>query len=44
MFGSTIKKLGNMIQKGSGVHMLYLIAFVVFVFLMLYFMMTFRRK
>ena len=36
---NTISKLGIMIQSGSSKHMYYLIAFVVFVFLIIYFMM-----
>lgn len=40
MFDQTIGKLGNMLQSGSGKHMLYLVGFVVFAFIVIYFIMT----
>lgn len=40
LFTNTIAKLGAMIESGGGsYHMYYLIAFIVFVFLLLYFLM-----
>ena len=36
---NTIGKIGVMVSSGGSKHMCYLIAFVVFFFLMLYFMM-----
>lgn len=39
LFATTIGKLGNMISSGNSNHMYYLIAFVVFVFLVIYFIM-----
>ena len=40
MFDQTIGKLGNMLQSGGGKHMLYLIGFVVFAFILIYFIMN----
>jgi hypothetical protein len=40
MFKSTMGKLGTMLQAGGSNHMIYLIVFVVFVFLVLYFLMS----
>jgi hypothetical protein len=40
MFKSTIGKLGVMLNTGGSNHMLYLIFFVVFVFLVLYYLMS----
>ncbi|GAB9463851.1 hypothetical protein Gpo141_00001297 [Globisporangium polare] len=37
LLGGTMKKLGAMMDQGGSKHMLYLIAFVVFVFVLLYF-------
>ena len=39
LFKNTINKLGVMVTSGSSKHMYYLIAFVVFVFFILYFSM-----
>lgn len=39
LFKNTIGKLGSMLTSGSSYHMYYLVAFVVFVFLILYFLM-----
>jgi hypothetical protein len=39
LFKSTINKLGVMVTSGSSKHMYYLIAFVVFIFFILYFSM-----
>ena len=39
LFKNTIGKLGNMLTTSSSYHMYYLVAFVVFIFLVLYFMM-----
>ena len=39
LFGSTIAKLGDMLTSGNSNHMFYLVAFVIFVFLTIYFMM-----
>lgn len=40
LFRSTIGKLGVMLSNPGSNHMYYLIGFVVFVFIVLYFMMT----
>jgi hypothetical protein len=40
LFTSTLGKLGQMMAAGSSHHMYYLVAFVVFVFLVIYFMMS----
>ena len=39
LFGSTITKLGNMLNSSSSQHMFYLIGFIVLVFFIIYFMM-----
>lgn len=39
LFTNTIAKLGNMLTSGSSNHMYYLIAFVVIIFIVLYFLM-----
>lgn len=40
MFKSTIGKLGVMLNTGGANHMLYLVVFVIFVFLVLYYLMS----
>ncbi|CAM9387854.1 unnamed protein product [Heterosigma akashiwo] len=36
LLGNTMKKLSTMLQSGGGKHMCYLIAFIVFVFLVIW--------
>jgi hypothetical protein len=40
MFKSTIGKLGVMLNTGGSNHMLYLVFFVIFVFLVLWYLMS----
>ena len=40
LFGSTLKKMDMMVKSGGGNHMYILIAFVVFVFLAIYFLIA----
>ncbi|KAF0698851.1 Aste57867_10528 [Aphanomyces stellatus] len=40
LMGGTLKKLGSMMEQGGSKHMFLLIAFVVVVFVLLYFLMT----
>ena len=44
LFKNTIGKLGTMINASTNSHMYYLVAFVVFIFLVLYFMMGKHSK
>lgn len=37
LLGGTMKRLGAMMEQGGSKHMLYLVAFVVFVFVLLYY-------
>lgn len=39
MLGATIDKLGKMLEQGGSRHMLYLVVFVVFAFIVIYFIM-----
>jgi blocked early in transport 1 len=39
MLGATIEKLGLMLEQGGSRHMIYLVVFVVFAFIIVYFIM-----
>eukprot|EP01133_Synstelium_polycarpum_P003833 gene3833-4424_t len=39
-----MKKLTNLAQTATSRHMMYLICFVVFIFILLYFIITYGRK
>ena len=44
MLHGTLGKLGTMLQSGGNQHMLYLIGFVVFSFMIIYYMMTHKGQ
>lgn len=44
MLAGSLKKIGTMLEKGGAKHMCYMVAFVVFVMVFLYWLMTYKGQ
>lgn len=42
LLSGSLRKIGNMLERGGPKHMMYMIGFVVFVMVFLYWMMSFK--